>query len=99
MRAHSGWNRARLNQGKPQLGQGTAGGADAGHEQGSSAAGAHGKARARQTRVRQWAAVLEQGVAAGGARLGTWARALLTVRSRGRGRQWKLRGEGFWKCD
>ena len=70
MRAHSGWTRARLNQGKPRLGQGTAGGADAGHEQGSSAAGAHGKARARQTRVRQWATVLEQGAAAGGARLG-----------------------------
>ena len=63
MRAHSGWTRALLDQGKPRLGQGTAGaglavggstgvgrgylwrmasGADAGHEQGGSAAGAHG---------------------------------------------------------
>ena len=80
MRAHSGWTRARLNKGKPRLGQGMAGGADAGHEQGSSAAGAHGKARAWQ-----WAAVLDQGAATGGARLGTWARALLTARSGGRG--------------
>ena len=32
---------------------------------------AHGKARARQTRVWQWATVLEQGAAAGGAQLGT----------------------------
>ena len=57
--------------GTEALGQGTAGGADPGHEQGGSAAGAHGKARARQTRVRQWAAML--GVAIGGTRLGTWA--------------------------
>ena len=33
--------------GTAALGQGTANGADAGHEQGGSAAGAHGKARAR----------------------------------------------------
>ena len=53
--------------------QGMAGGADAGHEQGSTAAGAHGKARARLAQVRQWVAVLEQGSdtrAAGQAELG-----------------------------
>ena len=53
MRAHSGWTRARLDQGKPRLDQGTTGaglavaccgncGTRAGHEQGGSAAGAHG---------------------------------------------------------
>ena len=56
-----------------------------GHEQGSSDAGAHRKARAPQTRVRQWAAVLEQGSAAGDARLGTWARALLKAMDKKKG--------------
>ena len=92
MRAQSGWIRARLYQGKPRLGQGTVGGADARHEQGSTAAGAHGKARARQTQVRQWAAVLEQGAAAGGAWLGTWARALLAVRRQKGGEGMKMNG-------
>ena len=38
-------------------------------------------ARERWHWGRQWAIVLEQGAAAGGARLRTWARALLTARS------------------
>ena len=48
-----GWTKARLAKvwqwpvvGTATLGQGMTGGADAGHEQGGSAAGAHGKARA-----------------------------------------------------